>query len=46
MALGIGIGIGIAAPTGGGGDPTPFFEVLAENGDFLISESGAFIVIE
>lgn len=46
MALGIGIGIGIAAPSGSGGDPTPFFEVLAENGDFLISESGAFIVIQ
>ena len=47
MALGIGIGIGIpSGPFGSGGSPTPCFEILAENGDFLISETGAYLIIE
>lgn len=42
MAIGIGIGVGIPRNiTGDAGVPTPFFEILAENGDFLIAESGA-----
>ncbi len=27
-------------------DPSPFFEILAENGDFLVSETGAYLIIE
>jgi len=50
MAFGIGIGIGIPSGiTGDSLDPTIFFEILAENGDFLISESGAattFLITE
>ena len=42
MAIGIGIGVGIPRNIAGdAGVPTPFFEILAENGDFLIAESGA-----
>tara|TARA_R100001163_G_C5046756_1_gene183987 strand:- start:763 stop:921 length:159 start_codon:yes stop_codon:yes gene_type:complete len=42
MAFGIGIGIGIpSGNTGNAGFPTQFFEILAENGDFLVAESGA-----
>ena len=41
MAIGIGIGIGVSEITGDAGFPTKFFEILAENGDFLIAESGA-----
>jgi|TARA_A100001015_G_scaffold319223_1_gene441467 hypothetical protein len=41
MAIGIGIGIGVSEITGNAGFPTQFFEILAENGDFLIAESGA-----
>ena len=42
MALGIGIGIGIPrGVTGNSGSPTPFDEILAENGNFIIAESGA-----
>ena len=41
MAIGIGIGIGVSEITGDAGFPTQFFEILAENGDFLIAESGA-----
>jgi len=47
MALGISIGIGIpSGPFGDSGDPTPFFEIIAENGDFIISETGAYLIIE
>jgi hypothetical protein len=47
MAIGISIGIGVpSGPFGDGGDPTPFFEILAENGDFIISETGAYLIIE
>lgn len=40
MAIGIGIGIGVSEIIGDAGFPTKFFEILAENGDFLIAESG------
>lgn len=43
LQKGIGIGIG---PGGGEFNPTPFFEILAENGDFLIAENGAFLILE
>jgi len=50
MAIGIGIGIGIpSGNTGNAGFPTQFFEILAESGDFLISESGpnpTFLITE
>ena len=46
MAQGIGIGIGIPRGlTGNAGFPTAFDEILAENGDFLIAESGAYTTI-
>jgi hypothetical protein len=45
MGNGIGIGIGIA-PNLGNSDPSPFFEILAENGDYIISEGGVFLVLE
>ena len=50
MALGIGIGIGIPrGVTGNSGSPTPFDEILAENGNFIIAESGAsptYMIVE
>lgn len=43
MAQGIGIGIDIPRGlTGNAGFPTAFDEILAENGDFIIAESGAY----
>ena len=45
MSNGIGIGIGIAPNLGDSGS-TPFFGILAENGDYLISEGGLFLVLE
>ena len=50
--MGIGTGIGNSIPrgiTGNAGFPTQFFEILAESGDFLISESGpnpTFLITE
>ena len=49
MAIGIGIGIGVSEITGNAGFPTALDEILAENGDFLIAESGAyptFMIVE
>jgi hypothetical protein len=51
MGLAIGIGIGITSITGNSvpPSPSPFFEILAESGDYLISESGAsptFLITE
>ncbi len=49
MGLAIGIGIGITSTAGNPIQPTPFFEILAESGDFLISESVAsptFLITE
>jgi len=42
MAIGTGIGLSIPRGlTGDAGFPTAFFEILAENGDYLIAEAGA-----
>ena len=48
MAFGISIGIGIpSGNTGNAGFPTAFDEILAENGDFLISEiDNKFMIVE
>ena len=50
--MGIGTGIGNSIPrgiTGNAGIPTPFFEIIAENGDFLLAEDGknpTFLITE
>ena len=49
MGIAIGIGIGTTNITGSSSAGTPFFEILAESGDFLMSESGAsptFLITE
>ena len=50
--MGIGTGIGNSIPrgiTGNAGVPTRFFEIIAENGDFLLAEDGSnptFLITE
>ena len=46
MAIGLSIGLSIPRVITGDSDPTPFFEILAENGDYIISEGGVFLVLE
>tara|TARA_R110002124_G_scaffold4822_1_gene30267 strand:- start:389 stop:544 length:156 start_codon:yes stop_codon:yes gene_type:complete len=49
MGIAMGIGIGTTNITGSSSAGTPFFEILAESGDFLMSESGAsstFLITE
>ena len=48
MAMGLGIGIGI--PSGvlnsNAAPPVLDFRIIAENGDFIVSEIGEFLIIE
>ena len=44
MGIAIGIGIGTTNITGSSAAATPFFEILAESGDFLMSEMSYYML--
>ena len=46
MGLGIGIGIPSGVLNSNAAPPVLDFRILAENGDFIVSEIGEFLIIE